>query len=84
MADMWTDLKLALTLILFIYLVNWLSDLSKSKKIGIILAAIIAYLTFFTHFEMLIIIMVIFFAYPFFIGIADALAPEKKEEEKKK
>ena len=79
MADMWTDLKLALTLILFIYLVNWLSDLSKSKKLGIILAAIIAYLTFFTHFEMLVIIMVIFFAYPFFMGLAEALAPDEKK-----
>jgi chromate transport protein ChrA len=74
MADMWNDLKLALTLILFVYLVTYLSGLTGSKKLGIIMAAIVAYLTFFTHWEMLVLILVIFFAYPFFIGLADAIA----------
>ena len=74
MMDMWSDLKLALTLILFIYLVNYLSNITSSKKIGIILAAIVAYLTFFSHWEMLVIILVIFFGYPFFTGLADALS----------
>lgn len=70
---MWEDLKLALTLILFIYLVNYLSGLSGSKKIGIVLAAIVAYLTFFAYWQMLVIIMFIFFMFPFFSGLASAL-----------
>jgi hypothetical protein len=61
-------------LILFVYLVNYLSGLSGSKKIGIIMAIVIAFLTFFTYPEMLIIILFIFFAFPFFTGLADALS----------
>jgi hypothetical protein len=74
MADMWNDLKLALMLIIFLYLVTYLSGLSGSKKLGIILAAIIAYLTFFSYWQMLVIIMVIFFIFPFFTGIAEAIS----------
>jgi len=74
--DMWNDLRLALVLILFLYLVTWLSNLSGSKKIGIILAAVVAYLTFYSHWEMLVIVMVIFFMFPFFGALSDALAPE--------
>jgi hypothetical protein len=38
------------------------------------MAIIIAFLTFFTHWEMLVIILFIFFAFPFFTGLADALS----------
>ena len=76
--DMWNDLRLALVLILFLYLVSWLSSLSGSKKIGIVLAAIVAYLTFYSHWEMLVVVLVVFFMFPFFTGLADALAPDKK------
>ena len=74
MADMWSDLKLALTLILFVYLVSYLSGLTGSKKLGVVMAVVVAYLTFFSHWEMLVIILVIFFAFPFFTAIADALS----------
>ena len=74
MADMWSDLKIAMTLILFVYLVTYLTGLTGSKKLGIIMAVIVAYLTFFSHWEMLVIILFIFFAFPFFTGLADALA----------
>lgn len=76
MNDIWNDLKLALTLILFIYTVNYLSGLSGSKKIGIVMAVIVAYLTFYSHWELLVLILIVFFAYPFFGGFAKALYGE--------
>jgi len=76
---LWNDLKLVLTLIFFMYLLKWSSDITGSKMLGIILAAIVAYLTFFSHFEILILVLIFFFGYPFFEKIAEGF----KEEEKK-
>jgi hypothetical protein len=71
MGDLWSDLKLVLTLIFFIYLLKWSSDFTGSKAIGVILAAAVAYLTFFQHFEILVFILVFFFGYPFFSKVAE-------------
>lgn len=74
MADLWTDLRLALTIIAFLYLVKWGTDMMKNKVLGVIIAIIIAYLTIFNHFELLILAMVLFFGYPVFVGFADAVS----------
>lgn len=71
MTALWADIKLVLTLIFFIYLLKWTSDITGSKMLGIILAAIVAYLTFFSHFEILIFVLIFFFGYPFFEKIAE-------------
>lgn len=65
MGDLWSDTELALTIIIFIYLVTWASDLTKSKKIGVILALVIAYLTIFSHPWLLFITVLFFFGYAF-------------------
>lgn len=65
MGSFWDDIRIALTIILFIYLVNWVSDLTKSRTLGIILGAAIAYFSFYQHFELLIFIILFFFGYPF-------------------
>ncbi len=65
MGDVWSDLKLAFLIIIFIYLVSWASDLTKSKKIGVILAIIIAYLTVFQHPWLLFMTVLLFFGYAF-------------------
>ncbi|MFW5902653.1 MAG: hypothetical protein ACOCTT_02075 [archaeon] len=73
-ADMWGDLRLALTIIAFIFLVKWSADVLDNNLLGVIVAAIIAYLTFFRHYELLVIGIILFFGYPIFAGIADAMA----------
>ena len=65
MGDIWSDLQLALIIIVFIYIVSWASDLTKSKKIGVILALIITYLTVYQHTWLLILVVLIFFGYAF-------------------
>ncbi len=66
MGDIWSDLQLAFIIIIFIYLVTWASDLTKSKKIGVILALIIAYLTIYQHPWLLFLTVLLFFGYAFF------------------
>ena len=78
MGDLWTDLQLALVIIFFIYLLKWSTDFTGSKKIGIILAAIVAYLTFFQHTEFVWIILVLFFGFSFFGQIAEGFTPPAK------
>jgi len=75
-ADMWSDLRLALTIIAFIFLVKWSSDVLDNKFLGIIIAAIIAYLTFFQHYELLILGVILFFGYPIFQGIGEAMGQD--------
>ncbi len=65
MGDLWSDLQLALIIIIFIYLVGWASDLTKSKKIGVVLALIIVYLTVYQHTWLLIFVVLLFFGYAF-------------------
>lgn len=76
MGDLWTDIKLVLTIIFFIYLLKWTTDFTGSKMIGIILAAVVAYLTFFQHFEILVFVLIFFFGYPFFGKISEGFSGE--------
>ena len=70
MGGFWEDIRIALTLILFVYLVNWMSNLTNSKTIGIILGSAIAYFSFYQHFELLILLVLFFFGYPFWETLA--------------
>ncbi len=74
MGDLWSDLKLAFLIIVFIELVGWASDVTKSKKIGVILALIIAYLTVFQHPWLLFLTVMLFFGYAFLEKFAAEVA----------
>ncbi len=65
MGDLITDLQMALIIIVFVYVIAWATELTKSKKIGVILALIIVYLTVYQHFSLLLIVIVLFFGYAF-------------------
>lgn len=65
-SDLWGDLTVVIMLIFFIYLFKWSVETTGSKKIGLILAVIIGYLTFFRHIEILIFVLIFFFGFPFF------------------
>lgn len=71
MGLLWTDIRLALMIIVFIYLLQWTVDFTKSKAVGLILASVIAYLTFYQHYEILVFILIFFFGYPFFEKLAE-------------
>ena len=62
--DIWADLKLAFIIILFIIFIKWVIDKTGSKVLAIIIAVIFAYLTFYSHYELLIIAMLFFFIWP--------------------
>lgn len=66
MADLWTDLQLAAILFVFVYLVQWAISMTGSKRVGILLAIVIVYLTVYRHFELLVLTMIFFFGYAFF------------------
>ena len=65
MGAFWADIQIALTLILFVYLVVWMSKLTESKTLGIIIGAAIAYFSFYQHFVLLVFLVLFFFGYPF-------------------
>ena len=69
--DLWGDLTVMLMILFFIYLLKWTTDFTGSKKIGLILAVVIGYLTFFRHIEILIFVLIFFFGYPFFGKIVE-------------
>ncbi len=77
MPDLWSDLRLAFTIIAFIFLVKWSMDTLKHKTLGVILAAVIAYLTFYRHFILLVLVVVFFFGYPLFEGFYEAVSEDK-------
>lgn len=66
MGDLVTDIGLALVIIFFLFLTKWAIDFTGSKAIGVILAVILGYLTFFQHFELIPVFLVLFFMFPFF------------------
>ncbi len=76
MADLWSDIKLVLTLIFFLYLLKWTTDMTGSKMLGIVLAAVVAYLTFFSHFELLVFVLIFFFGLPFFGKLMEGISPK--------
>lgn len=69
MSSTFADLQMALSLIAFLFLFKWSVKFTDSVLLGGLLALAIAYLTFFSHFEMLIIVLLFFFGAPFFAGI---------------
>jgi hypothetical protein len=71
MGLLWADVRLALIIIVFMYLLQWTVSFTKSKSIGLILAAVIAYLTFYQHYGILIFVLIFFFGYPFFEKLAE-------------
>ncbi|MFH0986659.1 MAG: hypothetical protein V1911_01280, partial [Candidatus Micrarchaeota archaeon] len=62
---LWADIRIVLIIIMFVFLLKWTLDFTKSKAVGVILATLVAYLTFYSHFELLMLILVVFFCYPF-------------------
>ncbi|MCD6522159.1 MAG: hypothetical protein J7K68_00260 [Candidatus Diapherotrites archaeon] len=66
MGDLWTDLQLAAILFVFVYLVQWGIGTTGSRKVGILLAIIIVYLTIYQHFIVLVFVVIFFFGYAFF------------------
>jgi ABC-type arginine/histidine transport system permease subunit len=80
MGDLWSDLRLAMAILFFLFLVVWLSDMMGSKKIGFVVGIVVAYLTFFSHIEILIFVLLFFFGYGVFEQFSHAIweAPENK------
>lgn len=78
--DFWSDLKLALMLMVFVYVVQWMTGITGSKKVGIVIAAVVAYLTIFSHFEILLFVILFFFAYPFWDRMVEGFAGEPRGE----
>ena len=60
-----TDLQMALIIIVFVYVIAWATELTHSKKIAVVLALIIVYLTVYQHFGILIFVILFFFGYAF-------------------
>ena len=73
MGSVFGDLQLALSLIAFIFLFKWSVSFTDSVLLGGLLALAVAYLTFFSHFEMLILVLLFFFGAPLFSGIIAGL-----------
>jgi len=71
MGLLWADLRLALIIIVFIYLLQWAITFTGSKAVGLILASVLAYLTFYQHYSILVLVLVLFFGYPFFEKLAE-------------
>lgn len=68
MLDMGQDIKLALVVIMFIMIVKWTNDKLEKPVLGVIIAAILSYLTFFSHYDLLVLAFVVVFVWPFIIA----------------
>jgi hypothetical protein len=66
MGELWADLTLALALMVMVYIVQWAIAGTGSRKVGIILGLLVAYLTVFQHAEILYLVVLFFFGYAFF------------------
>ena len=71
MADLISDVRLALVLILFVYIVQWGISQTGDKKLGVIVGSIVAYLSICKHWEFIVIIVVVFFGYNFFYRLEE-------------
>jgi len=78
MGDLWTDITLAAVLFVFIYLVQWAISMTGSRRVGILLAIVLVYLTIYQHIEVLVIVMVLFFGYAFFENFEATFVPLSK------
>ena len=66
MGDLWTDIQLAAILFVFIYLTQWGIGMTGSRKVGILIAIVLVYLTVYQHIQILFLVVVLFFGYAFF------------------
>lgn len=71
MADVISDLRLAGILVVFIYLVQWGIGMTGSRKVGILLAIIVTFLTIYQHFILLVLVVFFFFGYAWWLGFED-------------
>lgn len=69
------DLRLALTLIILVYFAQWAIAGTGSRKVGILVALIIVYLTVWRHFIILVLVVMFFFGYAFFEGFESTFVP---------
>ncbi len=70
--NIWSDLRLAFIIILFVIIVKWVIEKTNSKVLGITVGVIIAYLTFYSHYILLIIAIVFTFILPSLISMIEA------------
>jgi hypothetical protein len=82
MADLWTDVQLAAILFVFVYLVQWAIAMTGSRKIGVVLAIILVYLTIYSHVEILVLVILMFFGYAFFESVEKSFVPRVVEIKK--
>ncbi|MCK4327689.1 MAG: hypothetical protein KAW41_04400 [Candidatus Diapherotrites archaeon] len=75
MGDLWTDLQLAAILFVFVYLTQWAIGMTGSRRVGILLAIIIVYLTIYQHMGVLVIVIALFFGYAFFETFENTFIP---------
>lgn len=78
MGDLVNDLRVALTLVVLVYLSQWAIAGTGSRKVGIILALVIVYLTVWQHLIVLIIVIAFFFGYAFFEAFEATFVPLDK------
>lgn len=73
------DLRLALTLIMFVWILNWMRKLLGSARLALLFALVISYLVFFKHPNLLFtvfgLLFLVYFFKPFFEKATDAGAP---------
>ena len=73
------DIRIALTLIMFAWILNWMRKLLGSARLALLFALVISYLVFFKHPDILFtlfgLIFLIYFIKPFFDKATDAGAP---------
>lgn len=75
MGDILNDLKLAMTLVVLVYLAQWAIAGTGSRKVGIIVALVLVYLTVYQHFILLVLVMAFFFGYAFFESFEATFVP---------
>ena len=68
-ADIWSDLQLALVLFVLVYVVQWAIANTGSRKIGIIIGIVVVYLTIYQHWQLMVLVAVFFFGYAFFVSM---------------
>ncbi|HLD81180.1 MAG TPA: hypothetical protein VJA40_04235 [archaeon] len=60
--DVYSDIRLALALVFFVYILNWAKAAVGSPKIAVLLGAVLAYLTIYRHPDLVWVFFVIFLA----------------------
>ncbi|MBR9707267.1 MAG: hypothetical protein GOV15_02420 [Candidatus Diapherotrites archaeon] len=61
LAAVWDDVRLALTLLFFILILNW-SKQSMGSKTAVVFAGVLTYLTFFKHPSLVWLMVLVYFA----------------------